>query len=182
MIEGYTGYAVSDFGRVISLNSAKYLKPKANHKGYMRVHLPDRYVLVHRLVAGAFLPPPTDDQTQINHKNGDKGDNRLVNIEWCTASENLSHAYRKLGRKAAMEGKHWSDEVRKKMSESNKGKSKRAGEKNANARKIICLETGETFGCIRTASEKMGINYTTLVTGLRNGGRVVGKYHFSYAK
>lgn len=48
---------------------------------------------VHRLVALAFLPIPSEEYTEVNHKNGIKDDNRLDNLEWCTTSQNQHHAF-----------------------------------------------------------------------------------------
>lgn len=100
-IEGYEGlYQVSSYGRVKSLNykrtkEERNLSPYGNGHGYLSVSLrknsKTKKVLVHRLVAEAFL---SDREEQINHKNGCKADNHVDNLEWCTQSENLLHAYR----------------------------------------------------------------------------------------
>lgn len=197
MVKGSERYAVSDQGRVVSLGNMVELQPQINPKGYARVHLPIGHRMVHRLVADAFLPPPKEGAVQINHKNGKTDDNRVINLEWVTQGENLRHAYRVLGRRAAMTGKHWGAEVKAKMSASNKGrvvseewrrknseahKGKQTLGNNPRARETICLETGEIFSCVVEASQKMGINRSLIHQSIRNGSRVKGKWHFSYTK
>jgi hypothetical protein len=65
--------------------------------GYWRTALTvsgkQRFFYVHRLVGLAFLGSPPRGYPQINHKNGDKQDNRPANLEWSNASENGKHAY-----------------------------------------------------------------------------------------
>jgi HNH endonuclease len=60
-------------------------------------------VYTHRLVAAAFLSKRLD-QDQINHKNGDKHDNRAENLEWATQSENMLHSTHVLGNKIGQFG------------------------------------------------------------------------------
>ena len=97
-VDGYDGmYQVSDLGRVRSLKYGKVrvLRFGKNHKGYLQISLyKDRKIkrfYVHRLVANAFIPNSDENKTQINHKNEIKSDNRVSNLEYCTASYNLSY-------------------------------------------------------------------------------------------
>ena len=52
---------------------------------------------VHRLVAMAFLGEPPSDKVEVNHKDGNKENNAIGNLEWVTRSENMKHAIAKLG-------------------------------------------------------------------------------------
>lgn len=95
-IKGYEGlYVVTSDGAVIGLKSGKELMPMKN-RGYLRVKLyknaqPKMY-LIHRLVASAFIPNDQDKE-QVNHKDGNKSNNNVSNLEWVTQSENQIHAY-----------------------------------------------------------------------------------------
>lgn len=71
----------------------KPLKPNVSNAGYLRVCYYDgtptrKKVSVHRAVATAWLP----GEGQVNHKDGDKTNNSVSNLEWCTQSENMRHA------------------------------------------------------------------------------------------
>ena len=102
-INGYEDlYQVSNLGRVKSLNyihsgTEKILSPKTNNNGYLSVLLSKNCVkkmyLVHRLVAQAFILNP-NSLPQVNHINENKTDNRVVNLEWCTASYNINYGNR----------------------------------------------------------------------------------------
>ena len=97
-IEDYNGlYQISSFGRVKSTRYNRYLKLIFNKKGYARIHLNKKGKLksfrVHRLVASAFIPNP-DNKPQVNHKDGNKTNNCIDNLEWVTNEENYCHAIR----------------------------------------------------------------------------------------
>ena len=93
--QGYDGrYQVSNEGAV--RNAAhRPLKMFANRHGYLQVWLSlngkAKCHRVHRLVAEAFIPNP-DNKPLVNHINGDTADNRVENLEWCSASENQMHS------------------------------------------------------------------------------------------
>ena len=101
-IKGYEGlYAINEEGCVFSLVSNMsrregILKAYIHGKGYLRVNLYDREGkckkhYVHRLVALMYLDP-IQGKNQVNHKNTNKADNRLENLEWCSAKENIKHS------------------------------------------------------------------------------------------
>ena len=83
-------YFVSDDGRVFNANMKEYVIQSYSF-GYKYVHLGKHNHLVHRLVAQAFLPDFSEDK-QVHHKNEDKGDNRVENLQVITVSEhNIMH-------------------------------------------------------------------------------------------
>lgn len=101
-VEGYEGYQVSNFGRVKSLNyqrtnQERVLRPLKISSGYLQVVLwKDRKakrLLVHRLVAQAYIPNP-NNYPQVNHKDEDKTNNCVENLEWVTASYNTNFGTR----------------------------------------------------------------------------------------
>lgn len=111
-IEGWEGqYQVSNLGRVRSLDryieqatrwgtiTQKFYKGKIKvlrplHGGYLGAQMKHerqaKMMLVHRLVADAFIPNP-DNLPQVNHRNEDKTDNRVENLEWCDPLYNIRY-------------------------------------------------------------------------------------------
>lgn len=99
-----SGYLVSNFGRVKSLNFNRTGKPvflKQTQCGsYNTVNIRGKIRLVHRLVAEAFIPNP-ENKPQVNHISCDTHDNRVENLEWVTRDENFekywaSEKYRRI--------------------------------------------------------------------------------------
>lgn len=92
-VDGYEGkYEVSDDGRVRKV-CGKELGQWLSELGYCRVRLsaPRAMILVHRLVAKAFIPNP-DDKPFVNHIDCCRSNNKAENLEWCTQAENLKHS------------------------------------------------------------------------------------------
>ncbi len=99
-IQGFEGYDISNYGRVRSHDYRKrgecrILSTHARLGNYVKVGLRKgnkRYFCrVHRLVAFAFLPPALQGQTQVEHLNCDKRDNRVENLRWCSPKGNMGN-------------------------------------------------------------------------------------------
>ena len=94
-----TNYEIDIFGNVYSLKRKKYLKAMTNKFGYkfVRIRLGHtnlyKIKFIHNLVGDAFLGQ--NSEMDINHKDGNKSNNILENLEYVTRSENLKHAYSK---------------------------------------------------------------------------------------
>lgn len=93
-----TSYYVSTTGNIYNIRTKKHLKPMTNAHGYNYITLSlvkkkqNKYI--HILVASLFLEKEPD-KTQVNHKNKNRRDNNIANLEWVTPSENMIHAYKK---------------------------------------------------------------------------------------
>ena len=104
IIEEFTDYSISDNGQIKRIkykkgyNSGRLLKPARIKCGYLRVDLYNggkrpKHKLIHRLVLENFKPIENMNNLDVNHKDGNKENNSLYNLEWLTRSENHKHAY-----------------------------------------------------------------------------------------
>ncbi|MFB5622875.1 MAG: NUMOD4 domain-containing protein [Nitrosarchaeum sp.] len=104
IIKEYSNYAVSNYGRIkrhvsgSGTYKGKILKLKTDKDGYKVFNISIgnglyKTLKVHRLVAIEFIKNP-ENKPQVNHKNGIKYINHTDNLEWCTISENLKHAFK----------------------------------------------------------------------------------------
>lgn len=97
---GFDNYLCNEQGQIYSLISKKIMKTHNDKDGYQQLRMTIKKgkavtVKAHRLIAQTFLPNP-ENKPHINHKDGNKMNNAVSNLEWCTAKENNKHA-RKVG-------------------------------------------------------------------------------------
>lgn len=99
-VKKYPKYEISNLGNIRSLNyhrekRIQNLKPIYSNRRFMVVSLSNengfKIMPIHRLVAEAFIPNP-NNLPEVNHKDGNRSNNRVDNLEWCTKEKNLNHA------------------------------------------------------------------------------------------
>lgn len=191
-VVGYEGYyMVSNLGRVKSLertvwNSRGYrtvkeriLKPGKNSYDYLQVHLhqdgKDKWYTVHKLVATAFCENPKG-YTEVNHKDENKQNNCMENLEWCSRSYNNTYNGRakKAGKKAGkkLRGRKLSEETIKKMSEK---RSKPLYSINKESGLIL------EFPSAKEASRVLGINSSSITRCCQGKLKSCGGFYWMYA-
>lgn len=94
-ISGFEGkYRISSDGKVFSVRNNKTLSIYVKNSGYKAVSLgANNQKHIHRLIAETFIPNP-NSYTEVNHIDGNKLNNDIANLEWCTPSQNNTHSYR----------------------------------------------------------------------------------------
>ena len=168
-IEGYEGlYQVSNKGRIKSLNYRRtgkegMLKGKPDKDGYLRVSLyknrKQKPFYIHRLVAKAFIPN-SDDLPEVNHKDENKENNTVDNLEWCDRKYNNNYGSRNERASVSMKGK-----------------------KHKLKKQILCIETGEIFDTSQDVINIMfnGKGSQSNIRNHLNGQRKSAyNYHFVY--
>jgi hypothetical protein len=151
-IAGFEGmYAISENDVITNLKFNRVLKINYSTT-YPSINLCKNNVkclrLIHRLVAEAFIPNP-DNKPHVNHKNGNKRDFSISNLEWTTVSENCLHAYR-TGLATV------SDKCKQSVSE------RHSGSNHYNSKKVYHLITNEVYDTIREAAKANNIPVQTL--------------------
>ena len=161
-IKGYEDlYQVSNLGRVKSLKDnkgnyrEKILSNSTTTQGYLFVHLYKngkvKLFTVHRLVAMHFIDN-SNNYKEVNHKDENKSNNCVENLEWCTREYNNNYGTKN-----------------KRHSESRKGKYK--GSKHYRARKVQCVTTGKKFNTVKEAGEYYFINSYKHISACCTGKR-----------
>lgn len=174
-VVGYEGrYLVSNFGNVKSTIFAKNGKVKniklLTGKHYTFVRLCKNGVgemkLVHRLVAEAFLENP-NNYPVVNHKNWDKRDNRVENLEWCTYSYNNWYVPSRTGKY-----EDWQKRNVKSGSDNEKHIAK--------PKRILCVESGEIFESMSAAARRVHVEQSNISRAARGRQRTCAGFHWKY--
>lgn len=122
-IKGWEDYTIDTDGNVFSKRKNKYLKPNINKYGYCKIKLQKnkhtKMFSIHRLVAENFLENK-DGLPQVNHKDGNKQNNNINNLEWCSAKYNMNYGTIKEKISKANSGKIASIDTRLKLSQNSK--------------------------------------------------------------
>ena len=179
-IKGYEGrYQISSFGRVKSLKDRygnyreKILKPSKNSQGYLYVILHKNSKVksfrVHRLVALHFIENP-NNYKEVNHKDENKENNKVDNLEWCAHYYNMNYGTRNKRLSEKLKGRELTEEHKKNLSISCKGS------KNPRARKVKCITTGKEFDTVKEAGEYYSINKSNITACCRGKRNYCGKH------
>lgn len=153
-IKDFPNYEVSDKGKIKNSKTGRILKTRINEHGYEQVQLrKDRFPItkrVHRLIADTFYDG-NHDGLDVNHIDGNKTNNSLDNLEFCTRHHNVQHAF---------------DTGLKQPSRQ---------------MKVRVIETGEVFNSIRECGRVLRCNQSDIVKCLSGKSKTCGGYHYEKA-
>lgn len=177
-VKGYEGrYKVSNLGNVKSLLGRKerVLRPLNQSKGYYKVILYNKgnreNRCIHRLVAESFISNP-ENKIDVNHKDGNKHNNNVSNLEWNTRSENMKHAYR-IG--IISISKKQSEDFKKRIMNSIKRKTKKVIQYDLNNKYI------KKWNSINEAGKNLGIQPGNICSCCKGKLNKTGGYIWKYA-
>ena len=132
----FPNYTISETGEIRN-SKGKVIKGEISNNGYRRVSLSNgelkhKKMSVHRLVAETYISNP-NNYPEVNHRNENKLDNDVENLEWCTTLDNLLHS-----------------NVINKASE-------------AKFTKVRCITTGKIYNSVKDAAKDLGLHHSNIV-------------------
>ena len=149
----FPNYSISEDGEIRN-SKGKIIKGEISNNGYRRVSLSNNDVKhkkmsVHRLVAETYIPNPYN-YPEVNHKNENKLDNHVSNLEWCSTLDNLNHS--RVIEKASV----------------------------AKFRKVKCVTTGKIYNSIKEASDELGLYHSNIVACCNGRRATCGGLEWEY--
>lgn len=176
-------YKISSFGRIKALDRTVYVrsgrvsayykavsgaikKATKDRQGYLSISLYKENIrypkLVHRLVGVSFIENP-NNLPEVNHKKGNKTDNRVLELEWMTTSDNQKHSFRELKRKIVVP-------------------PCLKGVNNFRSKKVLCKTNGKEYGSIGEAARELGL-FIPHVSAVCNGKyKQIKGHEFAFIK
>lgn len=168
-IKDFPNYSVSSSGSVRNDNRMSLLKPTTNHKGYLYVVLSKdgktTTKKIHRLVAESFIDNP-DNKPQVNHIDGNKQNNDVSNLEWCTNQENQDHFWR------VIKNKQYKKRPINRRSY--------ALSENPRARKVLRVNDNKVYNCLTEAALDSKTTESLISQVCRGKRRTTGGYMWRY--
>lgn len=150
-------YAVTSCGKVYSYKSKKFLKPRVTKFGYLQVDLykdgEEKFYKIHRLVAEAYLSN-LEGLLEVNHKDENKENNALQNLEWCDRTYNINYGSR----------------------------NERASKAISKALSIpvFCEELNRIFDGANAAARELNLNQSNITQCCKGTRKTCGGYHWRY--
>lgn len=164
-ISNFINYEVSNKGKVRNKKTQCFLKYNATRDGYQRVRLYKNGIpttlMVHRIVVNAYIENPLS-KSQVNHKDGNKTNNTVENLEWVTKSENEKHAY-KHGLKKGYAPSSEKSRLSKKVAMINKDGN------------IV-----RTFYCIKDVERELGIPHSNIINVCKGKKKTAHGFRWVY--
>ena len=175
-IDGYSGYMISDDGKVWSEKKQGWLKPKLDHNGYHQVCLyannGHTMKYVHRLVAEAFIQN-VDCLPEVNHIDECKTNNAVTNLEWCSGKYNANYGTRNKRATAHTD-------IQARNAKTRQTKELKYGKPVI--QKTLDGEVIARFNCIHEASRKTGFYHGDISNTCRGKQRTCKGYIWEYAQ
>ena len=170
-------YYVSNLGRFKNIYEQIMDNYKVNENGYIKVYIYKKTIALHRLVAYTFLENP-ENKEQVNHKDGNKLNNKVENLEWCSNAENQKHKFEMgLGNNFTRKVKQY--DLNWNLIKEYNSISSAAKEMNISKGTIqsVLLKNRKTAaGYIWKYSDDVNIDFSEKISINENKGRSVGQY------
>ena len=185
-VPGYEGlYEASTYGRIRSIERFVYhrrckrfqkrksviLKPSISSRGYYTIVFgingTRKAYAVHRIIAETFLPNP-NNLPVVNHKDENKANNAVSNLEWCTQKYNINYGSglkrRALAQSISKKGKHYSPRT----------EFKKGNVLQCHQHPVLCIEKGILYRSMKEACQACSVSRSTILKSYKTGRTIKG--------